>query len=117
MLDPGMDTRPMEPNEDGIDRVLRRSMAAPIPSLPPDFDQRLMRKAGRDSQVFYRYRRILFTGYGLVSLSVSAVVMRGQGLDWSVVSETMLAPLALVAIAGLAWRAAHTTMRHGTGKT
>jgi hypothetical protein len=117
MLDPDMDPRPMEPNEDGIDRLLRRSIAAPIPSLPPDFDQRLMREVRRGSQALDRYRRILLTGYGLVSFAVSAVVMRGQGLDWGVVSGAMLAPLALVAIAGSAWRAAHTTMRHGAGKT
>ena len=34
----------MEPREAGIDNLLRRSMAAPVPSLPPDFDQRFMRE-------------------------------------------------------------------------
>ena len=117
MFGADMDARPMEPNEDGIDRLLRRSTAAPIPSLPPDFDQRLMREVRRGSQALDQYRRILLTGYGLVSVVVSAVVMRGQGLDWGVVSGTMLAPLALVAIVGSAWRAAQTTMRHGAGET
>jgi hypothetical protein len=40
----------MEPREAEIDRLLRRSMSAPIPSLPPDFDQRLMRELSRGSQ-------------------------------------------------------------------
>ena len=40
----------MEPREAEIDSLLRRSMAAPVPSLPPDFDQRLMRKVRRGSQ-------------------------------------------------------------------
>jgi len=30
----------MDPREAGIDSLLRRSMAAPVPILPPDFDQR-----------------------------------------------------------------------------
>ncbi len=72
----------MEPREAGIDSLLRRSMAAPVPSLPPDFDQRLMREVRRSSQPLDRYRRILLDGYGLVSVVASAVVMRGQGLDW-----------------------------------
>lgn len=65
-----------------IDALLRHSMAAPVPSLPPDFDQRLMRAVRQSSQPFDRYRRILLTGYGLMSVAASAVVMRGQGLDW-----------------------------------
>ena len=108
---PDMDPRPMEPDEGGIDRLLRRSIAVPIPSLPPDFDQRLMCEVRRRSQPLDRYRRILLTGYGLVSVVVCVVVMRGQGLDWGVVSGTILAPLSLFAIANSSWRAAHTTMR------
>jgi hypothetical protein len=40
----------MEPREARIDSLLRRSMATPVPSLPPDFDQRLMREVRRSSQ-------------------------------------------------------------------
>ena len=102
----------MEPREAEIDNLLRRFMAAPVPGLPPDFEQRLMRAVRRGSQPLDRYRRILLTGYGLTSAVTSAVVMRGQGLDWGATAGMILAPLALVAAARSAWRATHTTMRH-----
>jgi len=94
----------MEPREAGIDSLLRCSMAAPVPSLPPDFDQRLMREMRRGSQPLDRYRRMLLTGYGLTSVVASAVVMRGQGLDWGAISVMILAPVALVAAARWARR-------------
>ncbi|MFN0105189.1 MAG: hypothetical protein ACKV2U_24275 [Bryobacteraceae bacterium] len=87
----------MEPREAGIDSLLRRSMAAPVPSLPPDFDQRVMRELRQSSRVPGRYRWILLTCYGLISVVTSAVVMRGQGLDWGVVAAMILGRLALVA--------------------
>ena len=102
----------MEPSEAGIDSVLRRSMAAPLPSLPSDFHQRLMREVRRGSQPLDRYRRILFTGYGLTSALVSAVIMRGQGLDWGAIAVMILGPVALAAAAPWARRATRTTMRH-----
>jgi hypothetical protein len=88
-------------------------MAAPVPNLPPDFDQRLMRELRRSSQPLDRYRQILLTGYGLTSVVASAVVMRGQGLDWSAISVMILVPLALVVAARLARRPTYTTMGHG----
>ena len=89
----------MDPRDAGIDSLLRRSLAAPVPSLPPDFDQRLLRKLSRSSKPLDRYRRILLSGYGLTSVVVSAVVMRGQGLNWGSVAVMILGPLALVAAA------------------
>jgi len=94
----------MEPRETRIDSLLRRSMAAPIPSLPQDFDQRLMRELRRSSQPLDRYRWIVLTGYGLTSVVASAVVMRGQGLEWGGIALMTLGPLALVAAAGVALR-------------
>jgi hypothetical protein len=102
----------MEPREAGMDSLLRRSMAAPAPSLPPDFDQRLMRELRQSSQAPARYRRILLTCYGLISVVTSVVVMRGQGLDWGPIAVMILGPLALVAPVPWARRATHTTMRH-----
>src|SRR5258708_2449968 len=102
----------MKPREAGIDSLLRRSMAAPVPSLPPDFDQRVMRELRQSPQVLDRYGRILLTGYGLISVVASAVVMRGQGLGWGAIAVMILGPLALVASVPWAWRATHTTMRH-----
>lgn len=103
----------MEPRETEIDRLLRHSLAAPIPSLPRDFDQRLMRQVRRSSQPLDRYRRILLTGYGLISVVTSAVVMRGQGLNWGAITVMILGPLAVVAAVPWARRATHTTRWHG----
>ena len=102
----------MEPRESGIDTLLRRSLAAPAPGLPPDFHQRVMRQVRRSSQPLGRYDRILLAGYGLISVVTSAVVMRGQGLDWGPIAVMILGPLALVAAVPWAWRATHATMRH-----
>jgi hypothetical protein len=86
-----------EPRDAGIDRLLRNSLAAPIPALSPDFDQRVMRELRSGSQVLGRHGRILLTGYGVVSVVTCAVVMRGQGLSWAPISAMILGPLALVA--------------------
>jgi hypothetical protein len=102
----------MGPHEAGIDSLLRRSLVAPVPTLPPDFDQRLMRELRQGSQVPDQYRRILLAGYGLISVVTSAVVMRGQGLDWRTIAVMTLGPLALVATVPLARRATQTSMRH-----
>jgi hypothetical protein len=87
----------MEPREAGIDSLLRRSMAAPVPNLPPDFDQRLLRELRRGPRVLDRRHRILLAGYGLISVATSAVVMRGQGLEWGTIAVMIAGPLALVA--------------------
>ena len=96
-----MDEREVE--MDGkMDHLLRRSLSAPIPNLPPDFDRRVtskIREAKQGLQPLDRYRRILFAGYGVASILTSAVVMRGQGLGWDATTGLILAPLALVAAA------------------
>ena len=105
----------MEPREAEIDNLLWRSIAAPVPGLPPDFKERLMREVRRGSQPLDRYRRILLTGYGLTSIVTSAVVMRGQGLGWGAISVLILVPVGLVAAAVRARRATPATMGHGAG--
>jgi hypothetical protein len=101
----------MRPDEAGIDHLLRRSMAAPVPSLPPDFDQRVMRELRQRSPALDRYRRVLLTCYGLISVVISTVVMSGEGLGWVSIAVTILGPLSLVAAVPWAWRATHTTIR------
>ena len=103
----------MEPREAAIDNLLRRSMAAPVPSLPPNFDQRVMRELRRNSQPLDRFRRTLLIGYGVTSVAASAVVMRGQGLDWGPITALILAPLAVLVAVPLVRRATQTTLRHG----
>lgn len=93
----------MEHNQHDIDSLLRRSMAMPLPSLPPDFDQRVIRKVQPSSQPLVRYRQTLITTYGLVSVVVCTVLMRGQGLGWGTVAGMILGPLALLAITTPLW--------------
>jgi len=102
----------MEPREAAIDNLLRRSMAAPVPSLPPNFDQRVMRELRRTLQPLDRFRRTLLVGYGLMSVVTSAVVMRGQGLEWGPIAALTLAPLAVIAAVPLVRRATQTTLRN-----
>lgn len=92
-----------DPSGDAVDRLLRQSLAAPFPSLLPDFEQRVMREVRRSSGPIERHRQILLTGYGIVSVVVSAVVMRGQGLGWTAIAGMILAPLSLIAFAHAAW--------------
>ena len=87
----------MDPSQSGIDRLMRNSMAATVPALAPDFDQRLMRNLTQNSHALARYRQILLITYGVVSVVVSAAVMRSQGLDWAPIAAMILGPLALVA--------------------
>jgi hypothetical protein len=112
----------MDPHEAGIDRLLRRSMASPVPVLSPDFDQRLMNElrqslgqqspTGKISSPLDRYRQVLLASYGLISVVVSAAIMRAQGLGWGPIAGTILVPLALVAVVSAARRASLTTLRH-----
>jgi hypothetical protein len=95
-----------DPLEPGIDRLLRQSLSAPIPSLSADFDKRLARELTRDSQFLARYRRLFLCGYGALSAATSAALMRNQGLDWPVIAALIAGPLALLALAP-AFRRAH----------
>lgn len=103
----------LEDREAGIDRMLRRSMVAPVPGLAEDFDERVLRKLRHRAPMLDRYRRILLACYGLISVVVSAVVMRGQGLDWGAIALVILAPLAMIGAAPWVLRTAHWIMRHG----
>ncbi len=102
----------LDPHETGIDNLLRRSMSAPAPTLPPNFDQRVMRELSQGSRRLDRYRTILLACYGLISVVVSAAIMRSQGLNWTPIAITILGPLALLAAASWAWRASQTTASH-----
>jgi len=89
----------MQPKEDEMDQLLRSSLAAPIPSLSPDFDQRLLREVRRSSPSLDRFGKILLTSYGVISAVVSALVMRSHGLDWGTIAGMILAPVLVVAVA------------------
>ena len=92
--------------------MLRRSLAAPVPSLPPEFDQRVMRNRRRNSQRLDRFRWLLLAGYSFISVVASAVVMRGQGFDWVPIAAMTLGPLAVIAAVPLVRRATQTTLRN-----
>lgn len=90
----------MDRRDAEMDSLLRRSMSAPVPSLPPGFEDRVSREVRRSSQGLDGRGRMLLAGYGVMSAVVSVVVMRGQGLAWEGVTAMTLGPLALVAAAG-----------------
>src|SRR5579859_6201957 len=100
----------MEPHEAEMDRLLRRSLAMPVPTLSPNFDQRVLRAVRHNSQSLGRYCWMLFTGYGIFSAVTSVVVMRGVGLDWIPIGA-ILTPLALAAGAYAARRAKNATTK------
>ena len=81
-----------------INGLLRSSMAAPVPSLPPDFERRVLRAVSRHSEQRDGYYRKLLTGYCLVSVLVSAAVMRSQGLPWYAVAVSLIAPLVMIVV-------------------
>jgi anti-sigma factor RsiW len=77
-----------------MDSLLRRSLAAPVPRLSPDFHQNLSRALRRWSQPLNQSGRTLLAGYGALSGAVSVVVMRSQGLGWVAIAVMTIAPLA-----------------------
>jgi hypothetical protein len=83
---------------DEMDSLLRRSMAAPVPRLSPEFAGRLSRELRR-SRLPKHFSWILFAGYGGVSAAVSIVVMRGEGLGWVAIAVMMLGSVATVELA------------------
>jgi anti-sigma factor RsiW len=108
-----MEARPEE--NEAVDRLLRSSMAAPVPILPPDFEQRVQRAVRQESKPLDGPHRAILGGYGVVSALVSATVMRGQGLPWGFVTAFVLAPLVLIFVAYSAPRAFHAAAAHRTG--
>jgi hypothetical protein len=83
-----------------MDALLRRSMAAPVPALPGDFERRVMRRVvegQQGSRSLDRYRRVLLAGYGLASLLTSALIMHGQGLNWAPVAGSIVVSAAVAA--------------------
>src|SRR5579871_3294531 len=88
----------MEPREDGIDGLLRRSLGAPQPNLSPDFDRRVMRKLYEPSPLRERYRWTLLAGYGLTSVLTCTVLMRDEGLNWGAIAVMMLVSATLFAV-------------------
>lgn len=89
----------MDPRQAEMDSLLRRSMAAPVPRLSPDFHQILARELRRRSQPPNQFGRILLAGYGVMSAVASIVVMRGQGLGWVMIAVMTLGPLATLELA------------------
>lgn len=79
-----------------MDRLLRQSMASPVPSLPANFDRRVVRAANRNSELLGRVRWRLLAGYALVSAATSLVVMHAAGLNWLPIAG-IVAPLTLLA--------------------
>ena len=93
----------MDPHDEEMDRFLLRSMKAPVPALPSNFDKRVLRAVNRNSDLVERYRRILFIAYAVVSALTSLVIMRGAGLDWWAILG-IVAPVTLITAALSTWK-------------
>jgi len=88
----------LNPNEVEIDRLLRTSMEAPIPTLSSNFDQHLMLEVQRTSVSNDRYRLAVLGGYGSISVLACTLIMHDQGLGWPAIAASILVPLAVVAM-------------------
>lgn len=96
----------MDLRQTEIDELLRRSMNAPVPGLPPDFERRVMREVRRRAEPLDRRGRLFLAAYAVISAVISAMVMREQGLEWGTTAAAILAPLVLVVVARAVRRAA-----------
>lgn len=85
-----------DPRQAAMDDVLRRSMAAPVPSLSAGFHPRLAQALRRRSEPSPRLARLLLGAYGAVSTLVSVIVMRDQGLGSDVVAGALVGALLLL---------------------
>jgi len=70
---------------------LRQSLAAPVPSLSPDFNQKLAERLNRNLQV----QRRVMAGYGCTAVLTCIVAMHAQGLDWTPISFSIGAALVI----------------------
>jgi hypothetical protein len=104
-----MESHEAETNRE-MDRLLAQAMSGPLPSLPANFDQRVVRaarEASRDVRSQNRYTWMLLAGYAVVSVVTSVVLMRGAGLDW-LPTGAIVGLLAMVAGTYLGLRARRT---------
>jgi hypothetical protein len=85
----------MDRRDAEMDRLLRSSLAAPVPGLSPGFAERLSREVDRRSQPLDRSGRLMLAGYGVLSAGVSASIMHGQGLAWGWIALMTLGSMAL----------------------
>ena len=80
-----------------IEALLRESLtAAGPPRLPPTFTERVTRRL-RPRRLNAGARRALLA-YAVTAAVVSVVVMRSQGVEWSVVAGSLALSAALVAL-------------------
>lgn len=91
---------PAEP--DGMDALLRESMAAsPPPALPPTFTERVTTRL-RPRKLRPEAKRALRL-YTLAATALSVGVMAGLGLPWTLVAAALAVPAAIGLL--LRWRA------------
>ncbi len=82
-------------------------MRAPVPALPSNFDQGVMRHANRTSDLVERYHLMLLAAYAGVSALTSLLIMHDAGLGWLPITG-ILAPLMLISAAFSAWKMKQT---------
>lgn len=81
--------------QEGMDRLLSQSLSAPVPTLSPDFDRRVMKRV--------RPRRLSWPGvltlalYATFALASSIVAMRLTGIGWATIAASIVVPVIVVA--------------------
>jgi hypothetical protein len=77
---------------DGMDQLLRKTMSAPAPVLPPNFERNLERKINaRPPRLASTGQRVLSI-YALATLLISILAMRVAGVDWPWIALAITAP-------------------------
>ena len=80
--------------QEGFDRLLSESLSAPVPTLSPDFDRRVMRHV--------RTRRLRRPGilalacYVVFALTSSVWTMRQAEIGWHLIAASTVVPLIVV---------------------
>lgn len=85
-------------DQEGMDRLLRQALSAPMPSVSPGFDRRVMR-ATRPRRL-ERTGVLVMTAYAGVAVVVSVWAMRGADIGWGLMAAALLVPL-VAAVAGV----------------
>ena len=83
--------------QDGMDRLLSQSLSAPVPTLSPDFDRRVLRQA-RPRRLSRPSIRALAC-YAAFALAISIWTMRWADIEWPLVAASAVVPVVVVATA------------------
>ena len=82
-------------DQERMDRLLSQAMSAPVPTLSPDFDRRVLKHVQK--------RRLSKPGmlalvlYAAFAIVISVWTMREAAIGWNLIAASALVPLVVVA--------------------